>query len=114
MRMTTEELHETLRRNKAISIEGEFGNKRIGSCPRHEEQQDAVPGKIDHKARKAEVDGGVHPQYVFAVDLRVSDKRKRDADGALTTLLDCVVIAARRLSEMDKEDSGKCGGCIQG
>ena len=76
-------------------------NPGLRPRPSNEEQQDDLPGKADHKARKAKVDAKSHPSYRISIDFLVSDNLGRDCDGAQTTLLDCLIRSARRLSTMD-------------
>lgn len=54
-----------------------------------------------HRAESEKVDADVRRQFRVTVTLRISDKRKRDADGALSTILDCLCKSTRRLSERD-------------
>lgn len=76
-------------------------DKRRRARPIHEEQQDVDGQKANHKARTSDVDGDSHPKFRVAITLYVSDARRRDADGALTTILDCLVHAVRRFGGMD-------------
>ena len=75
--------------------------ERVRPCPQLQEQQDMDGKEANHKTRKARVDAAVHPKFRIAITLLVSDKRGRDGDGALSTLLDCLVTAARRLRSLD-------------
>lgn len=62
------------------------------------------------KKRKAQADYGPrakgpdesdHPVFRVAIVVKYSDHRTRDLPGALETLCDCLVLARRRLVEMD-------------
>jgi len=75
--------------------------ERVRARPVHEELKDVDRPKANHKTRKARVDEAVHPKFRVTVTLRVSDKLRRDGDGALTTLLDCLVNTQGRLRSLD-------------
>jgi len=75
--------------------------ERVRSRPIIQELKDVDRPKANHQAGKAGVDGQVHPKFRIAITLLVSDKRCRDGDGALSTLLDCVVTASRRFHSLD-------------
>lgn len=79
-------------------------NPRLRPCASNEEQQDADKRKVDNKARKTGMDEKGHPQFKLTVTILVSDNRRRDIDGALSTLLDCLIAAGRQLA-MDTRDS---------
>ena len=61
----------------------------------------------DNQSDETETDGELHPKYRFAVTLNVSDNRARDADGALSSLLDATIHAVGRLNPMDSRDNRK-------
>lgn len=88
-RWTKEQLHEYEQRRAA--------RKRHGTCPGVQEQQVAVQREVDNQTGIQEVDGGVRPEFRVSVDLFYANKRRRDGDGAATTLADCIVTARRRL-----------------
>lgn len=73
---------------------------RSGSS--HEKFKDAVPRKAHHKPKETKMDEGGGYVYSVSIKLMYGDKRRRDADGAVTTILDCLV-AARRLLDSDPE-----------
>ena len=66
--------------------------------------------KTDNSPKSAKVDGRCDATYHLAVEIEVSDNRRRDLDGALSTLLDCCT-AARRQLQNNYEDisAGKEG-----
>ena len=70
-----------------------------GSGPRSVVQKQ--PGAVPDKPAKPGMDGVVPRPFRVTVVLRVSDRRRRDADGGLSTLLDCICRAARRFSGLD-------------
>jgi len=76
----------------------------IGPRAELQEHEESQPKRPVHRAKSETVDARVHGQFRVTVTLRVSDNRKRDADGALSTLLDCLVNAARRLGSVDPGD----------
>ena len=55
----------------------------------------------NHGPEKAEVDGEVYPKFRASITIRVSDKRDRDNDGAVSTIFDCLIAAIGRLAKMD-------------
>ena len=60
--------------------------------------QDAEPGAAHNVPHQAKADGAIHPAYRVTITLRVSDHRRRDADGALSSLMDSLVRAVGRLN----------------
>ena len=74
-----------------------FGDSRIGTRPKHEELQDVNTGEANHKTRAPKVDARCHPKFAISITIRVSDNRRRDNDGAATTLLDCLTRALNEL-----------------
>ena len=69
--------------------------------------QGSTEGDVDHEPDQTEADGKLHPKYRIAVTLLVSDNRARDADGALTSLLDATIHAVRRLNPVGAGTGGK-------
>lgn len=47
------------------------------------------------KAGNEGMDATGHPKFAISIELLVSDNIRRDADGCLSTLLDCLVAALR-------------------
>lgn len=89
--------------------------------PRDEKLQDAhnqSTGKAaektnaDNSPREAALDGRNHPKFHIAVTLHCSDNRRRDIDGALSTLLDCL-ITSRRLLAVDTGNNDQGSGVRQ-
>jgi hypothetical protein len=74
----------------------------VGALPVVQKLQDADTGVPDNKARLPAVDATCNATYHVAITLRISDKRDRDNDGAVSTLFDVLVSAIGRLSEMDR------------
>ena len=89
MKFTYEQLAEYERRRAARA--------RARAGAREEEQQAPDARPDDHEAGIPEVDSTVHPTFRVSVDLFYSDRRRRDGDGAATTLADCIITARRRL-----------------
>ena len=57
-----------------------------------QDQVDAV-----HLGEGVAVDGASENAFRISVTFRFSDKRRRDADGSLSTLFDCLIGSVRRL-----------------
>ena len=81
-------------------------SRRNRKCSGDEKQQDAVPGQADNKPKAPEMDGSVYPKFRVSIALMFSDNRKRDMDGAATTLLDCITHTVRRLLAGDTGTGG--------
>lgn len=60
--------------------------------------QDAYQRPIDNEPKASKDDAENHPRYKISVELYYSDNYRRDADGALATILDCLIAAGRQLS----------------
>jgi len=104
-RWTSEEYELYLARTKACG-------SRYGAGPVVQERQANHGQKSGDAAQNQTVDDEVHPRFRVSILLRVSDHRRRDADGAVSTLLDCLVSAVGRLLAMDSRnqrqgDSGR-------
>lgn len=93
MRFTQQQVDEHNRR-----IAGKADGARPGAGAGEKKQQDADAGKVDHKTGVSEVDGSVRPQFRVTVTLGYGDERRRDADGAVSTILDCLIAARRQLA----------------
>lgn len=72
-------------------------NQRTRPCAVVQELENDCAGPAHHEPEAAKVDGELHPRFRVTVTLYVSDNRRRDADGALSTIMDCVIAARRRL-----------------
>jgi len=70
-----------------------------------QEQEDNRWKATDNTPKMQKMDGGSDQQYHLSVEILVSDRRRRDLDGALATICDCIVTARRRL-EIYTEDNG--------
>lgn len=106
MSITREHLAEILARS-GYSIEGEGVSLRARQCQIVQEpkadhtRQKRKAAATHHKAREKKADGGPHPRFALTVRFRVSDQRKRDLDGMLSTILDCLITAQGRLAALD-------------
>lgn len=89
MRWTNEQLREYQARRAARSGNGSSAGKK--------ELKDADTRKADNQAGVSRVDIPMRAKFRVSVDLFYSDKRRRDGDGAATTLADCIISARRRL-----------------
>ena len=75
-----------------------------------QKQEDNSWKEIDNGTKMQKMDGGSDQQYHLSVEILVSDRRRRDLDGALATICDCIVTARRRLEVHTKDNSdGKDG-----
>ena len=74
-----------------------------------QEQKDYRREKANHRPKGTAMDGIGCEQFVLSVEVLVSDKRRRDLDGALATICD-VIVALRRQLEGDTGDNGKGKG----
>ena len=66
-------------------------------CPKLQEQQASDAGSAHHKSKAPKVDAASGGEFCIAITLGASDRRRRDGDGAESTILDCLVTARRRL-----------------
>lgn len=96
MKLTQEQLEERLARNPALAKRnpelGSVARVRIGPRPGLKEQH------VQHRGqRKSQVEKAMCPKFRVSITLDFADYRTRDADAALSTLLDCVIAARRQL-----------------
>lgn len=102
MRLTRKEYDELIRRNPRLS-QGDNGGPR----PIVQKHETLHPGQQDRKAadpdagQHQETDGAHHKRFSVSIDFRISDNRRRDLDGMLATVMDCLQAARRRLDPMD-------------
>ena len=84
------------------------GHRHPGDRPRAsiQKQKDNRWKEIDNGSQMQKVDGGGDRQHHLSVEILVSDRRRRDLDGALATICDCIVTARRRL-EIYTDDNGE-------
>lgn len=54
-------------------------------------------GQTAYETRARQMDGPGHPQYRVSITLRFSDYRRKDPDGCVATLMDCLTDAVGRL-----------------
>lgn len=93
------------RRPKAVSPtprvrQHSFLQKLEGDRDAEIQGRDEGTPDADHEPEETAQDEQLHPRYRVDVTFRVSDQRKRDGDGMLTSILDSIVRAARRCAEM--------------
>lgn len=79
-----------------------------------QEQQNDDERKDHHKPKKAKDNGAGHPSYRISVVFLQADKRRRDIDNQLSTVLDCLRDAIRRFSAMDTGDQNNIKAGKQG
>jgi len=112
VKLSREQLEEKLARNPDLAKRNPDLARRqgLGPCAIVQKQEASDSRQPKRKnantngAGNKKMDGAMRPSFRVAVNLRVSDNRGRDADGALSTLLDCLVSAARRLRDVDNGD----------
>jgi hypothetical protein len=75
-----------------------------------QKQKDNRRKKTDNRSESPQVDGGMHEGYVLEVEIHVSDRRRRDLDGALATICDCIVAVGRLLAADTAGQSESEGG----
>ena len=85
------------------------GDKGAGKLPCLQKQKDYRRETAHHRPKGTAMDGIGCEQYILTVEVLVSDKRRRDLDGALATICD-VIVAVRRQLESDTGDNGKGKG----
>lgn len=61
---------------------------------------------VDYLPGVSEVDGKGHPRFRVGIRLLISSNQRRDADGAVATILDCMVKAIARLRRLRGLDQG--------
>lgn len=76
-----------------------------------QELQGLLEEYVSDNPKGKETDEGHRTRFRVTIDLLISDKRKRDPDGAINTVMDCLVGAVRRLRE---GDTGDCGASKKG
>lgn len=81
--------------------EYQSGRSRNRSSPQFQKLQDDRPRTADHRPQEAGMDGEVYPEFCITAEIRISDERDRDNDGAYSTLQDCLITAIGRLAQMD-------------
>ncbi len=71
------------------------------------ERQAVGTATIDHQAGDSETDGGDHGVFQVTITFRMADRRRKDIDGMLSTLLDCLVRARRRCLDPNPQDESR-------
>lgn len=71
-----------------------------------QELQGLLEEYVSHSPKSKKADEGNRKRFRITVDLLVSDNRRRDPDGAINTIMDCLVAAVRRLGEGDRRSGG--------
>lgn len=61
-----------------------------------QKREDANEARTNNRPGKARMDETRNPRFKVSVTFRFSDNRKRDLDGALSTVLDCLIAAGRQ------------------
>jgi hypothetical protein len=95
-----------------------FGNQGVSDTGVQEREdadcqrqggQTVAKAASDHPTGFAKGDGQDGGLYRITVALRFCDKRRRDMDGCLCTILDCIMRARRRLLGTSAGDSPESG-----
>ena len=73
-----------------------------GARPIIQKRKNAIPRQADNRSEEAKVDGEGRSLYRITITLLVSDRRARDGDGAVSTILDTYLFALGRLASMDR------------
>ena len=93
------------RLKEAMANEDRASSEKPRSNPQLQELQAGSPkgeARNDHhRTKNKKVDARVHPSFRVTVILSYSDRRRRDIDGAASTVLDCIVTASRRFVGLD-------------
>lgn len=114
MRWTPEQYEAFLQRTKQP-----HPPERAGIGRGAELQKLEVPGLAKRKANDAHkagiqsLDGPCDSLFRLSITLRIADERNRDPDGAASTIIDCLVAAAGRLTEMDRGDLCKLAASLK-
>lgn len=69
-----------------------------------QKQKASHPGPINRpspnldRTKNKKVDGQLHPRFSVTIVVQMPDNRRRDLDGMLATILDCICSARRQLA----------------
>ena len=74
-------------------------DQRNRACASKEELKVPCARKVDHQPEIPGMDETVQVPYTISVVCKYSDERRRDLDGALSTLLDCIVDVAKEIND---------------
>lgn len=69
------------------------GNRARTELQKQQNADHETQAQADHKTRKAKVDGPGHQKFEIGLEIRISDRRRRDLTGAAETIMDCLVHA---------------------
>jgi hypothetical protein len=70
---------------------------KSGSRTSVQEQENNLRETPHHRPKGTAMDGAGYAGFVLTVEILVSDKRRRDLDGALATICDVIVAVGRQL-----------------
>ena len=80
------------------------------SCASVQKQEDNMRKTSSNSPQGTAMDGAGYEGYALSVEILVSDRRRRDLDGALATICDCIVAVGRQLAADTADPSeGKDG-----
>lgn len=93
--MTIEQLRSKFPHASSAFIKANTGDS--GSSTGIQERQADQRPAVNNRPRHKSANGSNHQQYRVTIILRYSDRRRRDVDGAASTLLDAITSARRLL-----------------
>jgi hypothetical protein len=78
--------------------------------PGSQEQEAHISRATRDRPKVPKVDDELCEQFYMSVEVQVSDKRRRDLDGCLATICDCITAARRQLEDYSKHLRPRKGG----
>ena len=82
------------------------GNTGAWTHRQLQELQGLLEEYVDNSPASKKPDAIHRERFRVTIDLLVSDNRRRDPDGAINTIMDCLVNAVRRLREGNSRNCG--------
>lgn len=70
-----------------------------------QKQQNAMQRPIDDKPKESKMDAKRDQQFKISIAFLMSDNRRRDLDGMLTTILDCLCAAGRQMADLHQNNN---------
>lgn len=79
--------------------------------PSVQKQKNNLREEASDRPKSTAMDGAGYEGYSLSVEILVSDRRRRDLDGALATICDVIVAVGRQLAaDTDDNSEGKKSG----
>ena len=98
-------------RTQQAILKGRKNDNTSCSRPRphteQEEQQVPDSRQVDNETGVSKGDKENHRRFRIGITVRFSDNRRRDLDGAMATIGDCIIAARGRLLDMDSRTKHK-------